>query len=96
MQVCELYQSDWSLPVFPLRPYVVNLVQHIRKLAQQILWNYVKKMPYSVIKAIVSIEAIILAQELPPFCKKFWNWLKLKNLRGNTGTYLPIVFQGIY
>ena len=31
-------------PAFPLRPYVAKLAQHFDKLAQQILWELVKKM----------------------------------------------------
>ena len=31
---------------FPLRPYVAKLAQHFEKLAEQILWEWVKKMPF--------------------------------------------------
>ena len=42
--VCTSYIEPIYLPVFPLRPYVAKLAQHFEKLAQQILWEWVKKM----------------------------------------------------
>ena len=46
MQTQNVFQS-LQPPVSPLRPYVVTLTQHFEKLAQQILWEWVKKDAFS-------------------------------------------------
>ena len=50
--------SKQSVTFLPLK-----LAQHLGKLAQQILWFF------ELIELIFSIEAIILAQDLPLFCE---------------------------
>ena len=50
------------LPVFPLRPYGTQLAQVLEKLAQQILWQCVKKMLFLGKSAYFQQKLEILAQ----------------------------------
>ena len=78
----------YSPAAFPLRPYVPKLAQHFEKLAQQILWKWVKKMLFLDNLANFKPKLMILVQEPLQFWQIWSNWPKLKNLRGNTALQL--------
>ena len=63
-----------------------KLAQHFEKLAQQILWKWVKQVAFSWFLAIFQpYMLMILVQEtLQLDCQILQNWPKLKNLNGNT------------
>ena len=55
--------------VFPLRPYGAKLTQYCDKSAQQILWEWVKKMLFLDNLANFQPKLMILAQEPLQFCQ---------------------------